>query len=167
MLRNIKIINNDKGNVKHYTKLKILIVLLLLLLVTIIFNSCGSKKIDIHEEDTIVIDDYRVQFLGVSRFQDVIYVTVNIYRPKDHEVIFDPDEDFALLDRGKPLELFNINGQEIEADKYAVRGDMDHHWSFEYKFKDFPEELTFQIKDKKFLKDKIYEYKISNRELSY
>lgn len=167
MLRNIKITNNNPLKGFKHTKLKVISVVLLLLIITISFTSCGSKKIDIHEEDTVVIDDYRVQFLGVSRFQDVIYVTVNIYIPKDHEVIFDPEEEFALLDRGTPLKLFNINGQEIESEKYAVRGDMDHHWSFEYKFDEFPEELTFQIKDKKFLKDKIYEYKISNRELSY
>ena len=148
-------------------KLKLLLLFITFLLIIILFQACGSKKIDIHEQDTIVIDDYRVQFLGISRFQDVIYVSVNIYRPKDHEVIFDPDEDFVLLDRGEPLELFNVNGKEVEADKYAVRGDMDYMWSFEYKFDEFPEELTFQIKDKKLFKDKIYEYKISNRELNY
>lgn len=78
MLRNIKIINNDKGNVKHYTKLKILIVLLLLLLITIIFNSCGSKKIDIHEKDTIVIYDYSVQYFQIPETYALEVLTSNV-----------------------------------------------------------------------------------------
>lgn len=149
------------------SKMKKLLFFILVFCSPLLLTGCGSKKVEIHEGDIVKIDDYEVKLTGVSRFEDVIYVTIFIYRPEDHPISFNPHKDFALLDKGKSLKLDTINSHEITAENYAVTGDVDDNWSLDYKFEDYPEDLIFQIKDKKFLRDTIYEYKVNDQELRY
>ncbi|HDF3444921.1 TPA: hypothetical protein PEF01_002523 [Staphylococcus aureus] len=141
---------------------KLSLIIIVILIITIFFIFKGHT-IKLNFNDKVKMDGYKFSINGddIQVYKKRITVPMRIENLKNKENPLYPAKTFNLIVDGKKAKMKEFSN----SDEYINGTSFQPKWTFAldmvYEIKGHPKSYKLQIRDRRLLKDKVYEYDLT------
>ncbi|UIK39478.1 hypothetical protein J4Z27_000031 [Staphylococcus epidermidis] len=146
-------------NIKNKKLIFSCIIVLFICLLFFIFKGNTTK---LNKDESIEMNGYKISYNDYpTEYKNKVRVHMRIENLKNKDNPLKPNETFKLITDGKEAEMVEFANDKgyIESTSFSPR--MTVALDIIYNVKDNPKSYKLQIRDKRLLKDKVYEYDIT------
>lgn len=146
-------------NIKNKKLIFSCIIVLFICLLFFIFKGNTTK---LSKDESVEINGYKISYNDYpTEYKNKVRVHMRIENLKNKDNPIKPSETIKLITDGQEAEMIEFANDKgyIESTSFSPR--MTVTLDIIYKIKGNPKSYKLQIRDKKLLKDKVYEYDIT------
>ncbi|MFQ3862647.1 hypothetical protein [Staphylococcus xylosus] len=146
-------------NIKNKKLIFSCIIVLFICLLLFIFKGNTTK---LSKDESVEMNGYKISYNDYpTEYKNKVRVHMRIENLKNKNNPIKPSETIKLITDGKEAEMIEFANDKgyIESTSFSPR--MTVTLDIIYKIEDKPKSYKLQIRDKKLLKDKVYEYDIT------
>lgn len=147
-------------NIKNKKLIFSCIIVLFICLLFFIFKGNTTK---LSKDESVEMNGYKISYNDYpTEYKNKVRVHMRIENLKNKDNPIKPSETIKLITDGKEAEMVEFANDKgyIESTSFSPR--MTVSLDIIYKIKGNPKSYKLQIHDRKFLKDKVYEYDITS-----
>ncbi|PTF48120.1 hypothetical protein BUY12_11485, partial [Staphylococcus chromogenes] len=131
-------------------------------LITILFILFKNHTTKLSKEESIELDGYKISYNDYpTEYKNKVRVHMRIENLKNKDNPLKPNETFKLITDSKEAEMVEFANDKGYIDGTSFSPRMTVTLDIIYKIDGNPKSYRLQIRDKKILKDKVYEYDIT------
>lgn len=146
----------------HIKNKKLIAFVIILLFICLLFFIFKNNTTKLNKDESIEMSGYKISYNDYpTEYKNKVRVHMRIENLKNKDNPLKPNETFKLITDGKEAEMIEFANDKgyIESTSFSPR--MTVTLDIIYKIVDNPKSYKLQIRDKKILKDKVYEYDIT------
>ncbi|UXR78436.1 hypothetical protein [Staphylococcus sp. IVB6227] len=138
------------------------VIIIIIAAICLLFFVFKSNTTELDSDESVEVDDFKISYNNYpTAYNDEVRIHMRIQNLKDEDNPINPNEVFKLVTDGKEAEMIEFANDAQYIDGTIFDSRMTFALDIVYKTEGNPKSYKLQVHDKKFLKDKIYEYDIT------